>query len=44
MFEGFRWATRYNDMVKRWWGFVGEQGYERELVVERRACGIGDGI
>ncbi|KAL2136861.1 hypothetical protein VTI74DRAFT_587 [Chaetomium olivicolor] len=46
MFEGFRWEGRYNAMVEVWFKGVSgrEAGYERELEVERRAWGEGDGI
>jgi aminoglycoside phosphotransferase (APT) family kinase protein len=41
-FEGFRWSTRYNDMVKKVFASLGD--YERELEVERRSWKLGDAI
>ncbi|KAI8945088.1 kinase-like domain-containing protein [Xylaria longipes] len=42
LFEGFRWIKRYNDMVKEIFKEFGD--YSRELDVESRAWGTGDGV
>lgn len=42
LFEGFRWIKRYNDMVKEIFKEFGD--YSRELDVETRAWGTGDGV
>ena len=41
-FEGFRWNRRYLDAIHRVFAEFGD--YSRELEVERRSWGIGDGI
>lgn len=41
-FEGFRWIKRYNDMVREIFKEFGD--YSRELDVETRAWGMGDGV
>jgi aminoglycoside phosphotransferase (APT) family kinase protein len=42
MFEGFRWSTRHNDLIKEVFGAFGD--YSRELDVERRSWEAGDAI
>lgn len=42
MFEGFRWSTRYNNMVKAISKEFG--GYEKELDVERKSWETGDAV
>lgn len=42
MFEGFRWTARYNNMVKRVFGAIGQ--YERELSLEQLSWAEGDAV